>query len=297
MSATPFAKPLLALLVASALTAPAQAKVITAPDDQPATLMPLTPIRTVLANNRTPIAIDVLRGDPLVLEFPDNETINDIAVGGVRNWKATWEIVKRGSRLFVRQIGSAEKQRKMIITTTAHSYVFYLEPHDVSAGREFVSKLIVGFEPPVQNQTAAGFAASLLQAAAARQGQVEQKAAPEAVPRQPVFTKRNYAYSMQIVKESVDIRPRAAWDDGRFTYFMFPKNIPVPAVYRTVPGSQEEAQVNWHIDGDELVVHGISPAWNLRFGESVIGVFNERYNAEGIATPNNTTTVEVRESK
>jgi type IV secretion system protein VirB9 len=247
-----------------------------------------TPIRSVVANNRTPIEIDVVRGDPLLIEFNDFELVNDIAVGGVKSWKDSWEIVKKNSRVFVRLFGQNEHQRKMIITTLYHSYVFYLDPHDKRNGLDYVSKLIVSFERPVPTGSFAP----------AKPAAATVTADAPVIPRQPVFTKRNYAYTMQVVSESVDIRPRAAWDDGRFTYFIFPKNIPIPAIYRTVPGSDEEAEVNWHIENDdEVVVHGISPAWNLRFGKSVIGVFNDKYNAVGVGTPNKTTTVEVREPK
>ena len=246
-----------------------------------------TPIRSVLANNRTPIAIDVVLGDPLLLEFDAGETVSDIAVGGVSNAKQAWEIVKRGSRIFIRLTRTGEKERKVLVTTTLHSYVFYLRPHDTARNLAYVSKLMVGFEQP------AGAAALGIsrQSAAADDDQAAQ------IPRRPIFSIRNTAYTMQIVKESTDIRPRRVWDDGRFTYFLFPKNIPNPAIYRTVPGSGEEAEINWHVDGDEVVVHGIGPAWNLRLGESVIGVFNEKYRAEGISTPNGTTTAAIREPK
>lgn len=246
-----------------------------------------TPIRSVMANNRTPIAIDVVLGDPLLLEFDASETVNDIAVGGVSNAKQAWEIVKRGSRIFIRLIRTGEKERKVLVTTTLHSYVFYLRPHDAARNLAYVSKLMVGFEQPA---SPAGTGTSRLPAATVGEPLAQG-------PRRPVFSIKNTAYTMQIVKESTDIRPRGVWDDGRFTYFLFPKNIPNPAIYRTVPGSGEEAEVNWHVDGDEVVVHGIGPAWNLRLGESVIGVFNEKYRAEGVSTPNKTSTTAVREPR
>ena len=248
-----------------------------------------TPIRRVLANDRTPIAIDIVLGDPLLLEFDANETVNDIAVGGISNAKQAWEIVKRGSRIFIRLIRTGEKERKVLVTTTLHSYVFYLRPHDAARNLAYVSKLMVGFEQPA-NVAVAKASNTHVPVTAVREQ-------TDPVPRRPVFSIRNTAYSMQVVRESTDIRPRRVWDDGRFTYFLFPKNIPNPAIYRTVPGSGEEAQINWHVDGDEVVVHGISPAWNLRLGESVIGIFNEKYHAEGVSTPNGTTTAAIREPK
>jgi type IV secretion system protein VirB9 len=247
--------------------------------------IPQTQIRSVVANNRTPISIDVQRGNPLLIEFEGQEVVDDIALGGVGDWRTSWEIVKRGTRLFVKLIGSKEPERSLIITTSLHSYVFYLVPHDTNKGLAFVSKLSVSFEKdaPIPNIKNLSMALPLVPAVT--------------LPKQPVVSKRNYSYTMQVVSESVDIRPRATWDDGRFTYMLFPNNIPTPAIYRTVPGSDEEALVNWHIDGDITVLHGISPAWNLRMGKSVLGIFNEKFNAVGIATPNKTTTTDIREDK
>ena len=250
--------------------------------DEPQTANLQTAIRSVIANNRTPISIDVVRGDPLMIEFPEGEIVNDIAVGGISDWKNSWELVKRGNRLFLRLLHSKETERKLLVTTSSHSYVFFLQPHDRKDGRLFVSKLTVSFEKP-----------RLLSKTSLGNSLVAPAPSP---PRAPVVSKRNYDYSMEVVKETVDIRPRAVYDDGRFTSFLFPNNIPIPAIYRTVTGSEKEALINWHISGDYVVVHGISPAWNLRFEDSVIGVFNEKYNAEGISTPRNTTNGEIRES-
>lgn len=249
-----------------------------------------TAIRTVVANNRTPIAIEVTSTNPLLIEFDASETLQDIAFGGSEKWRDSWEIVKRGSRLFVKLRTKHDKvQRSLIVTSAANSYVFFLIPKEADKALTFVSKLIVQFEKPTPP------ASSVSSFAGAKQF-TEQITLPIIdTTKQPVFLKRNYAYTLQIVSETVDIRPRSVWDDGRFTRFIFPNNISIPAIYRTVPNSGEEALVNWHLEGDTVVVHGISPAWNLRMGKSVIGVFNEKYDPVGIETPNKTVTNEVRE--
>lgn len=254
--------------------------------------MPDTAIRSVIANNRTPISIDVTPTNPLLIEFEAQESLQDIAFGGSENWRDSWEIVKRGSRLFVKLRTKHDKvQRSLIVTTTVNSYVFYLVPREPEKGLTFVSKLIVSFETPKPIQTFAPAKQLITDTSVSLPPQLAE------LSKQPLFLKRNYSYTIQVVSETVDIRPRAVWDDGRFTYFIFPNNIANPSIYRTVPNSGEEALVNWHVEGDTVVVHGISPAWNLRMGQSVIGVFNEKYDAVGIATPNKTVTNEVREIK
>jgi type IV secretion system protein VirB9 len=252
-----------------------------------------TQIRSVIANNKTPISIDMVRGQPLMIEFDSAEIVNDIAFSGVGKWKDSWEIVKRGSRIFIKMIGRNDVERSLLVTTSIHSYVFYLQPHDTKKSLSYVSKLMVSFEKPTFSLPANSFAH-------AKQLQDMEDKVKEITLREPVISKRNYSYSMQIVSEGVDIRPRAAWDDGRFTYLTFPNNIAIPAVYRTIPNSDEESLVNWHVDptdGDVLVLHGTSPSWTLRMGKSVVGVFNDNYDPVGISTPNKTTTSAYREIK
>lgn len=99
---------------------------------------------------------------------------------------------------------------------------------------------------------------------------------------------RNANYTMQVVTETVDIRPREAFDDGRFTWLLFPRNQEVPTVYKSVPGTKEEVIVNSHMEGDYLVLHAVAPLWNLRLAGSTVGVFNEAYDAMGASSENKT---------
>ena len=55
------------------------------------------------------------------------------------------------------------------------------------------------------------------------------------------------------------MRPREAFDDGRFTYLKFPNNIEIPAIYRAVPGAKDEWLVNSHREGDFVVLHAVAP--------------------------------------
>ena len=87
---------------------------------------------------------------------------------------------------------------------------------------------------------------------------------------------------MQIVKEDVVIRPKEVFDDGVFTWFLFPKSQSVPVLYKSVPGTKEESVVNFHMEGDYLVAHGTAALWNLRLGGSLVGVFNDSFDPTGL---------------
>ncbi|WP_179106886.1 TrbG/VirB9 family P-type conjugative transfer protein [Variovorax sp. KK3] len=209
---------------------------------------------------------------PLVLELDPGEPIESGAGGKIANW----EVETRGSRLFARPLEGA-RPTTVLIATRTRSYVLDLVP---GSGKgmpaDFVSKIVVRMPPPP---------------AKAPEPEIEAKAAKEAATplSEALSTARNHHYSLEAVSETIDIRPREVFDDGRFTYFRFPENLPIPAIYKSAPGSQDEWLVNSHRDGDYIVVHGVGASWNLRLSGSVLGIFNEAYDPVGIAARAGTT--------
>lgn len=215
---------------------------------------------------------------PVLIEFSAAEAIEDVAGGGISGW----EVQKRGHRLFVRAMTGAS-DATMLVTTRSRSYVFDLVPLRASSkgsvgGR--MSKLVFEYDA-----IAAPAAASAATPAAAPVDAASGKPASLETMRQDYPSRqpyRNASYTMQVVSETVDIRPREAFDDGRFTWLLFPRNQEVPTVYRSVPGTEEEVVVNSHMEGDWLVLHAVAPLWNLRLAGSMVGVFNEAYDAMGV---------------
>lgn len=210
---------------------------------------------------------------PFVIELNPDEPITDVASPDA----APIELVKKGSRLFIRPSSSLKEAVTILVTTKSRSYVF-----DVIAGQranfnDRVSKIVFSYPAPP-----AATPAPLTKATA---GQQSESAAAEAVPS----GYRNDNYSLQVVSETADIRPREAFDDGRFTWFKFPNNIEIPAVYRSIPGSGEEWLVNSHRHGDYVVFHAVAELWTFRLGGSVLGVFNDSYEADGVAPKGGTT--------
>jgi type IV secretion system protein VirB9 len=90
----------------------------------------------------------------------------------------------------------------------------------------------------------------------------------------------NVAYSMS---GDLDIAPVNAWDDREFTYFKFPGNRDIPAIYMVdVEGT--ESIVNRHSAGaanEIVVVHRVAARWVLRLGTRALAVWNDAYDAEG----------------
>lgn len=207
---------------------------------------------------------------PILLELDPGEPILGIAGGKVSNW----EVEFKGSRLFVRPLEGA-RNTTVLVASKSRTYILDLAP-GVSKVRPsaFVSKIVVTY-PAIQ----APVVERAVDPVAEAKAELDATSPLEAAQQ----TARNRRYSLEVVSEGQDIRPREVFDDGRFTYFRFPDNLPIPTIYKSAPGAKDEWLVNSHRDGDFVVVHGIAPLWNLRLSESVIGVFNDAFEPAGLA--------------
>ena len=228
---------------------------------------------------------------PLVIEFPDDQTILEVAGGGI----AGWDVQRKGSRLFVRALQEA-KLSTMLVVTDSHSYVFDLVPAKPSPANLRVRRSRFVFNPSATVEVAAQIVASKPVASDnTSKDAVENSVAaatvtdvvkvPETLQVAKTLVKGdvNRNYTMQIVREEVVIRPTEVFDDGVFTWFLFPKSQSIPVLYKSVPGSKEEAVTNFHMEGDYVVAHATSALWNLRLGGSLVGVFNESFDPTGLS--------------
>ena len=76
----------------------------------------------------------------------------------------------------------------------------------------------------------------------------------------------NYNYG---ASARTEFTPTRVWDDGTFTYFAFPRNAPVPAVFRFAGGRERTVNTGAVEDG-VIQVSGVSRQWVLRLGEEVV---------------------------
>lgn len=107
----------------------------------------------------------------------------------------------------------------------------------------------------------------------------------------------NTLYSMDAgAPGAMDIAPKLAFDDGRFTYLHYPKAREIPAVFY-IGADGKEGRANYHVDGELVVVQRIAREFILRLGGSAVRLVNDSYDAEGVATPYGTTDGKRRELK
>lgn len=206
---------------------------------------------------------------PLLIEFPNGEVIEDVAIGRPEDW----EVNRRPNKVFIRALESAGSTT-IIITTSDRTLVCDLSSLKNATPKEFVTWV------RVLSGSKAG--------AVSRKPAMEKEGSLGELRLDDGPLARNYDYSLQVISETVDISPKAVFDDGVFTYFDFPKNMPIPAVFRGTLLGQEEWLVNSHRQGDYLVLHTVSPLWILRLEGSNVGVFNNAYDPMGNVPEGNT---------
>ncbi|WP_226561667.1 TrbG/VirB9 family P-type conjugative transfer protein [Salipiger thiooxidans] len=78
----------------------------------------------------------------------------------------------------------------------------------------------------------------------------------------------NYNYG---ASARTEFTPTRVWDDGTFTYFAFPRNAPVPAIFRYAGGRERTVNTGAVEDG-VIRVSGVNAQWVLRLGEEVVCV-------------------------
>ena len=99
---------------------------------------------------------------------------------------------------------------------------------------------------------------------------------------------RNWSYSMEVLPGGDDIAPALVFDDGRFTYFQFPPNREIPAIFYFSPLG-EETRINFHMEKDLAVVQRMGRRFVLRLGDAVVGIWNDSYDKTGVPAIEGTT--------
>ncbi len=101
-------------------------------------------------------------------------------------------------------------------------------------------------------------------------------------------TPKNLNYSLEGNEKGGDIIPKAVFDDGTFTYFKFPGNTELPTIF-VIGADGKEARVNYNMTGDYMVVQRLGHQFVLRLGKSVVSVWNDSFDAQGVAPKSGTT--------
>jgi type IV secretion system protein VirB9 len=229
---------LAALALASALAGP----VLAADAPRPGAVDPR--IRTVAYDPDQVVRLTGYFGIQTMLEFAPDERIENVSIGDALGWQVTPN--KKANLLFLKPLDRTAATN-MTVVTDRRRYVFEL----VVAGPKATTKdlaYVVRFLVPAPAAVTA--------------------APPPPRPAPPVA--RNAAYS---VKGDAAIQPTKVFDDGSATYFAWPQQADLPAVF-VVGADGVEGLANAVVRDGYLVVDQLAPKFVLRSGKSSLTVTN-----------------------
>jgi hypothetical protein len=219
-------------------------------------------IRTETYSPQKVYSIYAKVGRAALVQLEDGERLKgDAATLGMGDADA-WKVGVRGNNIVFKP--TADKPAtNMIIVSDRRIYVFDLKMADKNHPPTYVMR----FDHPDSRQRA--------------QRQAEDK-------RAAALAKLDAAGGLSVPSEnrnywgrgSRELAPTAAYDNGRFTYFVFDNGRTMPAVYRK-EADNSETLLNTHMEDNTVVIHETAARFVLRLGSSVLGVENRGYRANG----------------
>jgi type IV secretion system protein VirB9 len=236
-------------------------------------------LRSAMFDPDTVVDVPVRRGQITQIVLGNDEHIVATPMSGkganCNEESHTWCIAQQGRDLYVKPKTGATSNN-LIVTTDRRRHAFALHVVD-GAGVALMRLTIVPPEPPPQ----LAVATSVPPPPSARELIEARWQVKPAV--------RNSEYSVAVGKNSEDIVPVMVFDDGTQTYFSFPNNRPLPAIFQTSPDGGEE-MVNARMGSDDLLVADrVGRRFVLRLGESVVSIINEAFDLDGVAPVGGTT--------
>lgn len=176
------------------------------------------------------------------IAFAPEEKVQNVSVGDSMAWQA----VPVNNYLFIKPMTAS--RTNMTVITNLNSYNFQIDSQDQSVSPTYKLQFIYpqgGYDPMGNANAVATF--------------------------DP--TKINWKYSFTGDRSIVPIE---AFDNGQFTYFKFANDgmSKLPAVFE-VDKDRNESLINYHMQGDYVVVHSTSKEFTLRNGNYVASVYND----------------------
>ncbi len=188
-------------------------------------------IQSVLYSPDEVIELRGALGWQIMLEFGEDERIENVSIGDAQAWQVTPN--KRARNLFLKPL-VRNATTNMTVVTDRRRYAFSL----ATGARLETTPWVVRFEFPREIVAA-----------------VEEPLPPPPAPL-------NFAYT---VTGEPALRPARVWDDGLMTYFEFSPEARIPAIFAGGPG-KDESLVNSSMRGRVMVVQETSGRFTLRSG-------------------------------
>ena len=265
-------------------------------------------LREVRYDPRQVITAPVRVGVVTDVVLDADESISDVAAGQSADCaraQARWcvSVQPGGHHLFIEPRAGATGSNNLAVVTDkrVHSFRFVVQSaHDSSAPcyRLTVRAALVaplGLDHGPDRGPPRGPVRGSARTGAGDLGKLGDRDDPRNAPQATLWRRLHAAprvvnadYSMVGAEDAEDIAPALVFDDGRFTYFRFAPNHELPAVFE-VRAEGAPTLVNLRMEDELLVADRVSRRFLLRAGLAQVGVWNEAYDADGIATEGATT--------
>ncbi len=191
-------------------------------------------IQTFYYNPETVVQLTGAVGWQMMIEFADDERIENVSIGDSAAWQVTPN--KRAHMLFVKPLSRKASTNMTVITSQRH-YSFNLSVGPRQARTPWVVRFDYPAPPP---------------------------APVELPPPPPPPIALDFSYAMA---GDAALLPSRVWDDGHLTYFEFAQDTALPAIFALGQGKKDESMVNSSVRGRVVVVQQRSARFILRMGK------------------------------
>jgi type IV secretion system protein VirB9 len=255
-------------------------------------------LREVTYDPQAVVNVPVQRGVVTLIVLGDDEAVQEVATGlgaDCSKPEAAWCVAAQpgGRTVFVKPKSGANTPNTLSVVTTARTHAFRLQLLADQGGGTPTYRLVVkALQKPMPTPMPAAAAAAPPFAFPP----TVPTPSPHLVVKERLLAKPsvlNSSYSIAEGEHSTDIVPSLVFDDGRFTYFRFPGNREVPAVFQVLEDGRETV-VNARIEDELLVADRVTRRLMLRSGSAVVGIWNDAFDLGGLPPTEGTTVPGVR---
>lgn len=199
-------------------------------------------VKMVMYDPNNVVLLHARYGYQTQIAFAPNEMVQSVSIGD----SLAWQVVPVNHYLFIKPVASSNTN--MTVLTNLNSYNFQLNSINQKVSPTYKLQFIyphTGFNQSAITNSVATFN-------------------PENL---------NWKYSFTGFRA---LAPIAAFDNGQFTYFKFKTNgmSHLPSVF-IVDDHRNESLVNYHMQGDYMVVNTVAKQFTLRDGAYVTSIYND----------------------
>ncbi len=219
-------------------------------------------IRTIVYNPNEVFQLKFHYGFQSFIEFAPDEDIEIISLGEAYPWKIT----PIGKRLFIRPI-QIDVTTNMTIITTKRTYQFEITglAFDERANEDLIYSIKFFYpDKEIKKPTMPNSPNSQADTISVKDG-----FALTNIERGDII---NFNYTM--AGDATNIVPIKVFDDGKTTYFQFPRNNLIVPTFSLVDIYGNETKLNYYIDGDYVAISTVGVQFALRNGRELLCVFN-----------------------